>query len=142
MFGTLKEIAAALEGIRYNLLTLVKRDPASSQIGGQARIIERLEVLELSRATWEAELEGLLIKATNERKAARAAEERGRKRQESYETLESDGEGFDMEALQRYAQSLPLEDADRGEEEPVPALYEDLALDSPKQRITRAKFGG
>ncbi len=98
--------------------------------------IERLEALERSRATWEAEAEGSFLKADSRYKAAAAAEARSRVMEKNASKLadpfaeEGDEvqEGVSPEhALVRAAEALQ-------------PMYPDVGSLSPKELALRMKF--
>lgn len=79
MFSTIKAMVGELHGINLRLKELIELQ----RLAGPAD--ERLEALELSRAMWEAEIEGILLKADGHQKAARSAESRTRTMKKHYE---------------------------------------------------------
>ena len=100
MFRTLRRGVGALEALNKTLGDLLVAQAES----GPA--LERLELLELSRAQWEAEMEGLYLKAEGKAKAASAAEARERTMRKSYEHLidpfADDSEEVPPALLERY----------------------------------------
>jgi len=100
----------------------------------QAPALDRLEALELSRAQFEADIEGVLMKAEGKLKAASNAEARERTMQKGrLDPFDSEG-AADEEAV-RYP------DAPVGQEEEMHPLHMDLAPGS-KAYALRAKFLG
>lgn len=141
MFGRTRQIAHALFGIKAGVHAIAAQLAEARQASPDEGLRERLEMLELSRATWEAELEGLLMKAENQLRSARASEERARVKAKNNGTTEVDEDGFEMEEFARRWQELQGGDADRSEEEGVLPLPEDVDVDTPKQVVTALKFG-
>lgn len=102
--------------------------------GGSA--LERIEALELSRGTWEAEVEATLLKADGKLKAANNAEARARTMERH---VEKQLDPFDREG-EEIPETIPEGDGAGGEEEwvqPVPVAVEA----NPKTRALRMKFG-
>lgn len=123
-----------LEGV--NAVAAAIRDLASAQrdLGPAAH---RLELLELHRAHFEAEMQGLLLKADGKLKAAANAEARERQLKKSYEknldTFDPDSDpGAEATRL------LPDDDP-RGEKARVPPVRVAVAPDSKEQAL-RAKW--
>lgn len=108
IFSTVRRGAEALEklstGLEEAIVLLAERVPA----------MERLEELELSRARFEAEIEGVLAKANGKLKAAANAEARERTMRKTY--AEPDPFAEESEAL---GPALSLGDAARGPAEEV-----------------------
>ena len=106
----------------------------------QGPAVERLAALELSRSQWEAECEGLLLKAEGKLRAANNAEARERALRKTYEhlidPLAEDGE--QAEASGRNAH--PGHDAPPSEDDRLQAVRLDVAP-SNKTLAQRAKFG-
>jgi len=99
---------------------------------------ERLDALELSRHQFEAEMEGLLLKADGKLKAASNAEARERQLKKSYEAnLDSFSEDGDQGSS---ASPIPPNHAEAGEAEGVSPLHLDVAPNN-KALALRAKWG-
>ena len=101
--------------------------------------LERLDTLERSRHQFEAECEGMLLKADGKLKAASSAEQRERQIRKSQERLadpfDPDGvEGAEPRAL------IPANDAAPGEASRVPPLRLALATNN-KSHAVKAKWG-
>jgi len=101
--------------------------------------VERLELLELSRVRFEAECEGMLLKADGKLKAASSAEQRERQLSKRHEKrfldpfpADGDGQPADVAVLQ--------DDAPPGEAEGVQAMRFNVAQ-TPKAVALRAKWG-
>ena len=101
---------------------------------------ERLEALELSRHQWEAECEGLLLKAEGKLRAANNAEARERALRKTYEHLVDPFPEEGPQPEESVRDTLPLNDAPPGEAEGLPPVRLDVAP-SNKTLAQRAKFG-
>lgn len=99
--------------------------------------LERLEALELSRHQFEAQCEGMLLKADGKLKAASNAEARERQLKRSYER---DVDPFDEERVEASKANyvVPV-DVPGGEEERLPAVRLALATNS-KEAAVMAKW--
>lgn len=97
---------------------------------------ERLNQLELTRATWEAEIEALLLKAESTYKSASNAESRSRTMLRHAEKITDPfhEEGEDVPA------GIPPEHVGVSPSEAVPTLHQDLGVLSPKELALRMKF--
>ncbi len=97
---------------------------------------DRLAQLELDRAQFESDCEGLLMKAEGKLKAAANAESRERtmQRRSADEFDPFDHAGEEVEA------TLPEGDAPNGVTEELQQLRLGLEADTPKSRALRAKF--
>ena len=100
--------------------------------------IDRLEILERTRHQFEAECEGMLLKAEGKLKAASSAEQRERQLKKANERL-ADPFDPDSEAQPEDGAVLPI-NAPSGEAKRVPAVHLDLARNS-KAHAQRAKWG-
>lgn len=98
----------------------------------------RLEELERSRATWEAEMEALLLKADSSYKSARNAEERERKLKKAHEKEILDPFAPESEAAE--ASIVSGRHAPAGEEEGMLPVHLDVAPFDPKAYALRAKY--
>jgi len=80
--------------------------------------LDRLEALELSRAQFEADMEGLLQRAEGKLKAASNSEARERTMRKSYE---ADADPFpeDSEEIERRVQDFDAESVDAEEVQPM-----------------------
>lgn len=81
MFKTLRALTDAL----HRLISCLNALAATQREQGPAE--DRLEDLERSRSQWEAEVEGMLLKAEGKLKAANNAENRERTMRKSYESF-------------------------------------------------------
>lgn len=129
MFRTIKALVGELHGINLRLKDLI----ALQESQGPAD--ERLEALELSRSVWEAEIEGILLKADGHQKAARSAESRTRTMVRHHEDLADpifgDREEVEAPVPERYVPA--------SEEEGMPDVRLDVATNN-KARALNAKF--
>ena len=126
-----RALVGAAQGIERELQAL-----AASQ-ETDAALAERVEQLELSRRTWEADVEGTLLKAEGKLAAANNAEARTRTMKKSYEKLhplaDFDGEGEEVPT------PVPTGHAEGGEVEGLQPLRVDVAPDY-KALGARRKF--
>lgn len=141
VFRPIRRLVAALQGVRNELrglviavleLTRAQQDLAPAK--------ERLDNLELSRHQFEAQCEGLLLKAEGKFKAANNAEARERANRKSYEHLVDplDEIGIEPETAGRHPDSG--NDAAPSEEERVSAMRLGVAV-SGKALAQKRKFG-
>jgi hypothetical protein len=98
--------------------------------------MERLNELELSRTRFEADIEGLLLKAEGKLKAAANAEARERSLKASYEKL-ADPFDDDSDEVER---ELPEGYAPASQTEELQPMYVDMAPNHKAAAINR-KFG-
>jgi len=116
------------------------------ELSNETRFRERLEELELSRATWEAEIEAAMVKVESRYKAASSSEQRERSLRRK--NAGSDDGDFaseeDILASYRSLGWVPQADGDRGEPDEMSALPADMAnaRQAPKSKALAAKFGG
>ncbi len=141
IFGTFRRLVAALEKIIERLVVLAEILEGLLEIQrelGPAR--GRLEALELSRATFEAEMGALVLKADGKLKAASNAEARERQLKKSYERLadeiDIDGPGSEPEG-----NTVLGDDAEASEAERLHAMHLGVAPVDGKTARLRAKFG-
>jgi len=101
---------------------------------------ERMDNLELSRHQFEANCEGILLRAEGKLQAAKNAEQRERQLKKSYAHLvdEVDEIGVEPETAGRHPDSG--NDVAPSEEERLSAMHLDVEI-SPKAFAQRAKFG-
>jgi len=100
----------------------------------------RLVSLELGRTIWEAETEGLLLKAGGILKSANNAESRARTMQKNYENFFDTVDPDSLEALQEEGgAAVPQADGDPGETEELLPLPLGLAP-TGKALATHLKF--
>ncbi len=106
---------------------------------GMGPALDRLEALERSRAFWESECEGMMLKADGKLKAAASAEARERQLKKANERLADPfHEGGDGEA--REAAHVLADDVETGEAEGVRPVRLALATNN-KAHAVRFKFG-
>ncbi len=143
MFRGIRSYARALLEALQELALAVKVIAQAQDIREDATIGRRVDDLERSRALWEAEVEGLLAKATQERQNARNAEERARTKERNARALAGD-EGGEEGIPEEYLQILQSGHAPRGPEEGVPPVRQGVARtrDEKKAAVKRFKFGG
>ena len=125
--GALGHHNVALTGLRTALL---EQGPAS----------ERLEVLERSRHQFEAQCEGLLLKAEGKLRAANNAEARERALRKTYEHLIDPLDEVGVEPETPTRNPSGNDDAPASEAQRLQALRMDVAP-SNKTLAQRAKFG-
>lgn len=101
--------------------------------------VQRLNDLELSRVRFEAECEGMLLKADGKLRAANASEARERQFKRSNEKTFADP--FPLDGEEAEGATLHTVDAPTGETERMPGLYMGLARNNKKARAQAAKWG-
>ena len=123
-------LVAGLDHLTHELNQLVV---AHRELGPA---VERVEALELSRVRWEAECEGMLLKADGKHNAAKAAEMRERQLKRSYETRDpfENGDGGEPTQEER-ARLLDERGVAKAFQEPVV-----VAPPSRKARAVLAKW--
>lgn len=102
--------------------------------------MDRLEALEHSRATWEAEMEGFLLKADGKLKAANNSEARERTMRKAYEAIADPFDPDSEEGISPEQQHLRLGNAPPSEEEGVYDVPVGVEGEDWKARALRAKF--
>ncbi len=130
-------VLEALQGIRAQLQSVA----AAAHVGPDDDLVRRVDELERSRALWEAELEGQLAKAEQERKNARNAEERARG---MLKRVTSEGDADGLEDLpEEYLAAVRGRNGDAGEAEGMPAVRSRVGLSREERKaMARAyKFG-
>ena len=143
MFGRSREVLEALQGVRDALLGIrvaLKVPPADEAL------VTRLDKLELSRATWEAEIEAQLLKSDSKYKAAAAAESRARTMVKfddtNLDTSPPEGEEEDPPPFGFEGESpldLPAGHVPGSEPEQLHTLHVGMETNT-KARSVRAKF--
>jgi len=129
MFSTIKALVGELHGINLRLKDLIELERRNAPND------ERIDELERSRAMWEAEVEGILLKADGHQKAARSAEARTRTMKRHYE---DQLDPFDPDSPQIEA-PVPERHAEAERTEGVHVLSVGVAPDH-KTLALRAKF--
>jgi len=130
MFSTFRALVGAVNSLNSHLEVLIERQ------GSVGVSQDRLTSLELGRAQFEADMEGILLKAEGQLKAARAAEARERSMRKSYEHLidpfPGDSEEIEAPVREGYAPAEP--------EEGLQRVHVDVAPDYKTIALNR-KFG-
>ena len=112
----------------------------SGRVADRRELTDRIEELELSRAKWEAEIEGLLLKADSTLKASANAEARTRTMKKNYEAhfdeIDPDREA---EIAQEVRGHFPPADATSSGAQTLPALHVDVE-ENGKAAAMRLKF--
>jgi len=135
-FRSLLEVAEDLTEALVALNATLAGDLAERQEGG--KILDRVEAIERGQAQWEAEIDGVLLKADGKLKAANNAEARERTMRSHYENLFDE---FDQEGQTGIPPNgVSADDAEASEEEGVHPLHLGVAPVSPKEFAMRAKF--
>ncbi len=140
MFGPDRRTAEQAQSIAEALNRMADAWEAKQDEGPEG-LNERLEKLELSRATWEAEMDAILIKAENRLKSANNAESRARtmlKHEAEFPAGSGDQSQEEREA-ELDAYFLQSGNASPGPKVPVQPLHLGLET-SPKDRAVRMKF--
>jgi len=101
-----------------------------------ASVIERVEHLELTRAAWEAEVEGSVMKADGKLRAANNAEARARTMEKHVEK-QLDPFGEEGEEIQ---ERISARDVEGSEEDSMQPVHVAVAVNN-KTRALRMKFG-
>ena len=135
-FPGFRRLLEATEALALSIEHLAK---AQEEIGPA---LERLDALERSRAFWESECEGMLLKADGKLKAAASAEQRERQLKKANAALLEHADPFveiGEEGTPPVAPVFPNHVAG-SEAEGVPPVRLALATNN-KARAVRAKFG-
>ena len=135
MIGILRDFRALIASVQQLVLVVQKLAEVQEQLGPGT---ERLEALELSRARFEAEVAGVLLKADGKLKAANNAEARERQLKKSYERIVDEG-ALEGEPAPEGGRIVGPLDAEPGEAEGVPPVRLDLAPNN-KAYALRAKW--
>ena len=124
-----------LEAIQALTESLTALTDVQRQLGPA---LDRLEALERSRIHFEADVEGMLLKADGKLKAATSAEQRERQLKKANDKA---ADTFDFETeVEPDGGALRSRDAPPGEEEGVPAMRVALASNN-KAHAVRTKWG-
>jgi len=129
LLETLQELASACQAISLSLAAGLDRE------GGDDAMRQQLEGLLLTRATWEAEMQALMIKADSTLKSAANAESRTRTMVKHYEKL-ADPLNLEGEEIEEGVRPVY---AERSEEERLQPMHLDVAPNH-KQNALRLKF--
>ncbi len=141
MFKSFRSRLESLQGTHKALRDIADiLHEVSGRVAERRELVDRIEELELSRAKWEAELEGLLLKADSTLKAANNAEARTRTMKKSYEKhfdpLDPDRQA---EIEQEVRNHFPSADATPSGAQALPALHVDVE-ENGKAAAMRLKF--
>ena len=98
MFRTLKDLSEAAQAC-VALLHQVGEQLATFQATPNPDLAQKIQDLEVSRATWEAEVEALILKAKGQYDSARNAEERQKTMKKAMNAEPEDGGVEGMEEL-------------------------------------------
>lgn len=137
MFREIRSLPAQIQGLAHALKTVSESLAALIVLQSEKGPSDaRLEQLELSRATWEAEMDALLLKAESTLRSAANAESRARTMMKHAEKLTDPfaEEGEEVE------DGVPPQYAPVGEGEAVQAMHPDVGVLSPKELALRMKF--
>lgn len=136
MFGIFRWFRRLVEAIEQLVAAVQGLATAQEQAG---RALDRVEALELSRAQFEAEVQGLLLEAKGKLKASLNSEARERQIKKHNERL-TDTIGDDVEeAPEEGGDAVLSEHVAAGEAERMQALRLDLAR-NPKAAAIAAKW--
>jgi len=130
MFKPFRSLTEALHRLIncLNALAAIQREQGPAE--------DRLDDLERTRAQWEAEVEGMLMKAEGKLQAANNAENRTRTMKKSYENLL---DPLDLDSEEE-PEVLPQRYAPIGEEEELQPVRLDVAPTFRQIALSR-KFG-
>lgn len=140
LFGKFRRLTEAIQRVATCLVTISQRLGAIlDKWDSEGGLLPRVEHLELTRAAWEAEIEGGVLKADSKLKAAANAEARERQLRKSNERLYGprDEDGDEGEEGARDADQA--NDAVPGEEEGMLPVHQDVAVD-PRATVIAAKY--
>jgi len=142
MFRSSRKLLEALYGINTTLEALaVAVHEARGVQPLEGPLIDRLEALELSRAVWEAEMDGIFLKSQNQYKAAAASEARARTKAKNDEDLFEEGPPERTAPVEAPPQSgVPERDASNGLEEGLHVLRMGMD-DDTKEAAQIMKWG-
>jgi len=130
VFRDFRRLLGVFEGIGATLTELV------TLLRADEGMADRLTKLEDHRRSWEADIEGVLLKAEGKLAASNNAEARTRTMKRHAERLadplDIDGEGEPA--------AVPSGDVEGSEEGEMPAVYRPLAPIDSKQNAMNAKF--
>jgi len=130
----MESIAERLQRLEVVLLEVVRLQQELGPAG------DRLDNLERERAQFQAEIEGLLLRADGKLRAANNSEARERQLKKSYERLvDTVDEPGDAEKARRHSDSS--DDGAPSEEDRVLGMHMAVASTNKKTLAQRAKFG-
>lgn len=123
----------ALERLAATQAQAVKSQPSERRLEELEQLVARLE---LERARWEAEMDGVLMKAEGKLQAANNSESRTRTMKKAYEK-ELDPFDPDSEEIET---AVPAGDVPTGQEEEMYGVRMGVAPRNSKALATRAKW--
>jgi len=141
MFGRSRATQETLDAIATGIVELTRElKDATSHRGGSEGLTERVEGLELSRARWEGEVEGLVLKAKGQYQAASAAESRARTKAKNEEPIAVEEPPRSEEEIEeQWARYFSQRNGEAGEEERVQQMP--VAVEARGKTIAlRSKF--
>lgn len=133
----LQDFRRLVEAIQNLVLVLVELLQVQREAGPA---LDRITALELSRHQFEAEMQGVLLKADGKLKAASNSEARERQIKKANDRL-ADPFSEDGEEVAEAGRAVLADDAAAGEAERLHALRLDLAPTDGKALAVRAKWG-
>lgn len=137
MFKSIKAASASIQGLTDGVAGLCKLlETHLERTAASGSLADRLDALELSRATWEAEVEAELTRADTRFKSARNAEERARALGKKHET-DADLFGDQGEAE---PPAVPGGNVEISEAQGMQPLHLGMEEVSPKTHRLRYKF--
>jgi len=131
MFGIFRWFRRLVEAIE-RLVSVVEGLATAQKQGGRA--LDRVEALELSRAQFEAEVQGLLLEAKGKLKASLNSEARERQLKKHNESI-TDTIVDDGEEVAEAGDAVPPVYVEAGKEGGVPTLRLGVAPDSKAAAI-------
>ena len=147
MIRAIKALPLAIQTLTAKLNHICETFAAYLDIIGSERLLcDRVEALERDRARWEAEVEGLVLKAQGQYKSAASSEQRERQMRKVRDSTD-EGDLGSEEAIAEYARQLahvPPSDVDAGQGQGLPSMYSGMEVGTAKDKnsLIRAKFGG
>jgi len=137
VLSEIRRLPGQIEGLAYALKVVAERLGALIELQKQSGPSdERLNHLELTRATWEAEIEALLLKAESTYKSASNAEARSRTMLRHAEKI---ADPFAEEGEEE-PDGIPSEHAPVRTSEEVQPVHPDMGVLTPKELALRMKF--
>jgi hypothetical protein len=137
MFASIRQASAAIQDLRQGVDELCKLIGTHLQQTSDAgSLADRLDALEISRATWEAEIEAEFTRAETKFKSARNAEERARALGKKRD-YQADIFGDESEEEQA---GIPPVNVGISPEEGLQPLYMDVEKPNPKALALRYKY--
>jgi len=141
MFGQSKKLAEALQALNANMMSLQQRlTDLRQETSHDPTLATRVEALERSRATWEAEIDATLTRAENTLRNARAAEERARVKLKKAESIDGDEEGDEVFAA--WVEEMARRNGEASGNEGMQPVHQALGRHASKQAAKAMKWGG